>query len=284
MLNILFSELVRLRHRLPPLIAFLLILCFIGQGLITYRTGHWFNYNDIYSSYLAYLLALSGTTAFWVGVIPLIASLIAGDSLAWDRKTGFIRFFLMRTTRRNYILGKVIAVFLLTGIIVLCGLLISFGIACLCFPLQLPPWHMVGNIPTFTNPAAPLSYINLWPSFLHNLFFAHPFRYVLIVIGIVTLSSTFWALISLFFSLWTTNIYIVLAGPWLVYIIDLFIKGILGIGQYAALVLSGPFVSNSVSGSGNLAGSKIPVIWVIAIVMIATATSAVFLKRRDILD
>lgn len=255
--RVLYCEMFRMARRRPPVVAFLLLVGFIIQGLISYRRGgFWFFYQDSYSAYLAFLSAIgSGISAYWVGVLPLVACLVAGDSLAWDRRTGFIRFFLTRSSRRVYIIGKIVSVTILTGVVVLCGLLLSFGIASVWFPLKLPPWHMVDETATFTNPAAPPSYIFPFPTFFHNLLFTHPFIYVLLVSGIVTLSAVAWALVSLFFSLWTTNIYLVLGGPWLLYMGTTFVMCILAfivpydLVQYTPLVLSGGFINSSLTPS-----------------------------------
>ncbi|MEW6772190.1 MAG: hypothetical protein AB1330_12530 [Bacillota bacterium] len=265
--------------------AFFLVIGFMIQGMISYsKGGFWFFYPDTYSAYLAYLSAIgSGLSAYFVGILPLAACLVAGDSMAWDRKTGFIRFVLTRSSRRTYILGKITAVTLLTGIVIFSGLLISFLIASIWFPLALPPWHMVGETATFTNPAAPPAHVFPFPNFLHDLLFSHPFVYILVVGGVVTLSAIVWANLAMLISLWTTKIYLVLAGPWLAYIGGTFIFGVLGLimdsplVSYAPLVLSGAFIGHG----KEMTRVEIPFIW-IGFTTIVTYTA--FMRRKDVLD
>lgn len=212
--------------------------------------------------------------------------MIGGDSLAWDRKTGFIRFMLTRSSRRAYILGKILSVTLLTGIVISSGLLLSFLIARTWLPSALPPWHIVNGTATITHPGAPPTRIFPWPTFLHNLFFSHPFIYVLAVTGIVTLSAMAWANVALLISLWTTRIYLVLAGPWLAYIGGTFLMGVLGLiidlplVDYAPVVLSGAFVGHG----KEMTRGEIPFIWAGFIILTAIVTYTGFMRRKDILD
>ena len=91
------SEVFRSLRRWPTALAFLLVVGFMIQGLIVYSKGGFLTPRC--SAYLAYLLAIEGAAGYWVGILPLAACLIGGDSLAWDRKTGFIRFMLTRSSR-----------------------------------------------------------------------------------------------------------------------------------------------------------------------------------------
>lgn len=91
------SEVFRSLRRWPTALAFLLVVGFMIQGLISYSKGGFLTPHR--STYLAYLLAIGGSSGYWVGILPLAACLIGGDSLAWDRKTGFIRFMLTRSSR-----------------------------------------------------------------------------------------------------------------------------------------------------------------------------------------
>lgn len=288
-MRVLSSEVFRSLRRWPTALAFLLVVGFMVQGMISYsRGGFWFFYPPTYSAYLAYLSAIGdGTAAYWVGILPLAACLIGGDSLAWDRNTGFIRFMLTRSPRRRvYILGKIASVTLLAGMVVSSGLLLSFLIASIRFPLALPPWHMVNGTATFINPAAPPTYIFPWPTFLHNLLFSHPFVYVLVVTGVVTLSAVAWANVAMLISLWSTRIYLVLAGPWLAYMGGTFLMSVLGLiinlplASYAPVVLSGAFIGHG----KEMSRIEIPFIWIGFIILTAVVTYTAFMKRRDILD
>lgn len=281
MFQMLASEARRLRSRWQTILAFLLIVGFMIQGYIDYYTN---SYNSIqHSAYMAYLSALGyGGAAYWVGILPLASCLITGDSLAWDRRSGIVRFWLIRVSRRQYIAQKILATSLFTALLFFVGFLVAFLIAIVWFPVTLPPWHMVNGVATLSY-VVPEGDVYPFPTFFHNLFFAHPLVYALVVTLVVILSAVAWANLSLLLSIWTTNLYLVLGIPWLTYILLTFIlAGPLLMPKYAPLVLSGPFVSES---AGEL-GMGIPFIWLALIAGLAAVSSILFIYRkgRDILD
>lgn len=282
MFSILSTESRRLRHRWQTALAFLLIVGFMVQGYIAYQNNGYLS--NQFSAYIAYLYALgAGGSAFWIGILPLAACLIAGDSLAWDRKTGAVRFLLVRVPRRRYIVQKILATSLFTGLLFFAGLLVSFLIAIVWFPMTLPPWHVVNGVPTLSH-IVPNGEVYPFPTFFHNLFFEHPLVHALLVTLVVILSAVAWANLSLLLSLWTTNIYLVLGIPWLTYIVVMFIMAIplVGLPHISPLALSGPFIAMR---SGPL-GLWIPFIWLVIIVGLAAATYTIFVLRkgRDILE
>lgn len=285
MLSLVRAETHRLFKRWQLLAAFLLIVGFIIQGLLDYRAGRYFS-GEHYSAYIALLVALgSGPSSFWVGVLPLAACLIAGDSLAWDRRSGVIRFVLTRVSRREFIKQKIIAVSILTGLVTLAALFVSLLIAAAWFPLELPPWRVVNGVPTLVPYAGlPEDYINLFPRFLHSLFFTHPFVFLLLVMCTVTLSCITWANVAVLLSLWTTNIYVVLTGPWLLYVLATFIFSLPLVNRpnYSPLVLSGSFVKNG----GGIFGGWVPLVWLVFSMLLGVTTHVLFLKKRgrDVLD
>lgn len=122
-----------LRYRWPSVLVFLLIVGFMIQGYMDYHINS--HNSSRHSAYMAYLSALGfGGAAYWVGILPLAACLIAGDSLAWDRRSGFIRFRLIRVPRRRYIAQKILATSLFTALLFFAGFLVSFLIAIVPLP------------------------------------------------------------------------------------------------------------------------------------------------------
>lgn len=243
------SEWHRIQSRWKQwLFAVTIMVVFIGQGLWSYARVP--SVDTHQNAYMAYLSALgSGSSAYWIGVLPLIAVLIAADSVAWDRRTGSLRFYLARTDRLRYILGKWLAVMAFTALIVALGLAISGSVAAIAFPDTLPPWHWVHGVATLTTAGVPAMYRNPYPVFAHALFFRHPLLYAVLISGLVLLSAGVWASLALVLSLWTTNIYMVLAGPWIVYLGSTILLGLpmVAATPWAPLVMSGPLV-NSFSG------------------------------------
>lgn len=282
--TVLYTEWRRLLRRWQTAVAFILLVVFILQGFYHYAvSGLWTFFPNAQSAYLAYLTALgAGYALVWPGIAPLVASLVIGDSLARDRQSGFINLMLARVSRRTYIMGKILATTLLTGAVVSVGFITSFVIAILNFPLELPPWKTVDGVATFINPAAPDDYVVMFPTFMHNFLFEHPLGYVCLITVIVVLSTVLWANLSLLFSLHTKNIYLVIGGPWLLYILSLFVLGnpLIGMVDYTPLVLSGSFTVSDV-GLGPLA---ICTIWLTLIGLTMLTTYTTFCGRRDILE
>ncbi|MDN5363089.1 MAG: hypothetical protein PWQ91_150 [Eubacteriales bacterium] len=284
MITVVKSEILRVLKRRNLIIAFFLLIGFMLQGYYSYKNMGYVVREE--SAYVAYISTLSSNNAYIIGVLPLITCLIAADSLAWDRKTGYVRFMLTRSQRRDYILGKIAAVSVITAAVVLLGFLFSFVLAAVLYPLRLPSWHWVGNVATFTIPEAPADYVNPVPVFLHNLFFTHPFIYVMIITIIVTLAAVAYANVALLLSLWTSNIYLVLAVPWLLHVGLNFVFGVLAVitnkdfAAFSPIVLTGAFIDH-----GNDPGKiYVPIIWITTILLAATVTYVLFMKRRDILD
>jgi len=201
------------------------------------------------SGYLAFLAAVgTSPTAYWVGILPLIAVIIASDSMAWDRREGLARFYLVRTTRKNYILGKTLAIFSGTALVFTVGLFITFVICMGLFPAHMPAWHFIGNVPTITAESVP-NQVYPYPMWFHKLFFRAPVIYIGFVWLLIILSALTWVSIAILISQWTHNLYIVLAGPWLVFIgLSL---GFIAVGafQFSPVNLSGQLISGF-SGNG----------------------------------
>ncbi|WP_018132138.1 hypothetical protein [Effusibacillus pohliae] len=280
-----FAEGYRLVRRWQVLLAMIALIGFMVQGFFYYHSKPTY-FSGYYSAYMAYISALgTGSGAFWIAVLPLIACLVAGDSVAWDRRTGFIRFMLIRLSRKEYILNKLLSTSLFIVLFFAVGLVISFLIVSIWLPLKLPPWHFVNGIATFSLPGVPEDEVFLFPTFMHNLFFKHPFAYIVVVSGIVILSAVAWTNIAILVSLFTTNIYLVLGVPWLIYIIVSFIMMIplVGLPHYSPLVLSGPFMESG-PGTGPSA-PWIPIFWIILILLLNMAAYMIFLRKGEkILD
>lgn len=261
--------------------ALLVMVAFVLQGLVAYAAGTHFP-NSHPNVYQAYLSALgTGPSAYWIGVLPLLASLIAADSLAWDRQTGTVRFYLSRVARRTYVLGKWLAVISFTAVIVAIGLGMTGLIAGIVFPDRVPPWHLVHGTATLITAGTPASYRNPFPVFAHELFFSHPLMYVSLVAGLVVLSSTIWASLSLILSIVTANIYMVLAGPWVVYMVTTLVMSLPMISAvpWSPLVMSGPLVN---SFPGSVLGAV--AYWIITLVLSGVILALYYRQRREIID
>lgn len=257
------------------------MIAFMVQGLWSYAAQQAVPPSGA-NAFQAYLSALgSGPSAYWIGVLPLVAALIAADSLAWDRQTGIFRFYLPRADRLHYVWGKWLAVVAFTAVVVAGGLAIAAIIAGAAFPFALPPWHRVGGFATLTVAGAPATYRDPFPVFAHALFFAHPVLYLMLVAGLTVLSACVWASVGLVLSLWIANIYIVLAGPWVIYMVTTVIMALPMVlaTSWSPLVMSGPLV-NSFTGSMWQALAY----WSVALAGLGAVLTGYFRRRRDFID
>ncbi len=262
-------------------VAWGIMVAFMVQGLWSYAAQNAYPHSEA-NAYQAYLSALgSGPSAYWIGILPLIAALIAADSQAWDRRTGSLRFYLPRASRLHYIWGKWLAVVAFTAAVVAAGLAVTGIMAAIAFPTTLPPWHRVHGIATFSVAGAPASYHNPFPVFAHALFFAHPLVYAALVAGLVILSACVWASIGLVLSLWSTNIYVVLAGPWVVYMVATVLMALPMVlaTPWSPLVMSGPLVNSFVESAWVALAY-----WGLALGFLGAVLTAHFRHRRDFVD
>ncbi|MFX4303673.1 hypothetical protein ACOJUR_15630 [Alicyclobacillus tolerans] len=280
MKQVFFSELYRLLHSWRRWGISLVVMCaFLYQGIYSYSSE---SITSSTSSFLAYLSALGiGSQAYWVGILPIIATWIAADSFAWDRKTSFVYFYLSRISRINYAIGKWCAIQLFTMCVFLVGLIFCFILSLLKFPIKLPDWRIVKGEYTIYQYHQPLSIINPFPVFFHNFFFQHPFMYLLLFSVIIILSACTWSSIGMLFSLISSNIYFTLAGSWMVYVIVTAVCAIpiVRLINFSPLVMSGPFL-NSFSISPIWA----VIYWLIPIGISLFIFMGTYKMRRDFFD
>lgn len=273
------SEGYRLWHWRRTTLAGIGIIGFMVAGIVSYRQTPLMSWGAS-SAYLAYLSALgSGANTYWDVVLPLMACLVAADSIAWDRRTGLIRLILPRTRRWEYGVGKVVATTFWTTVVVGLGLVVAFGVAVVEYPLTLPHWQFVHGSPVFTPPFGGAQYATPYPMFLHGVLFAHPGLYLSMISGITVLSAIAWANLGLLFSCVTKNPYLVLAAPWLVYLLGTFALEFLGAPMFSPYQLSGLFVANHAQGP-----YWVPILWATFAFVMMGAVVAYFAHGRDLLD
>ncbi len=235
---------------------------------------------NYHSAYLAYLAALGGgANAAWLAVIPLVGSFTAGDRIRWSRHTGFARYERSRQPLARLLIGQLTATVLETMVLVLGALAVTLLLGLLFLP-AMPAWHTTpAGLLTITVPG-PASAYTPYPMFLHALFFHHPLLYLGIVSAIVACATAFWGLCSLALSVWTSNAYVVLGGPWLIYVGLSYLFGApldAVMGGWMPIQLAGAFVSSApVPTAWQLA------IWPIAMVGVAGLTGMSLTIRRRI--
>lgn len=125
-------------------------------------------------------------------VLPILCALPFTASFVDDTKGGFIKSYLVRTTKRGYVTGKMIGCALSGGLILLLGILIAYALSALCF-MPMEATVAVGEI-------AKQTYIGVFNKAI--LFF---------------FSGAFWALVGMTFATLTNSKYMAYASPFIIY-------------------------------------------------------------------
>lgn len=124
--------------------------------------------------------------------LPILCALPFTTAFVDDMKSGFVKQYLGRTSRKQYIKGKLIACGLSGGLVLFVGILIAFGVAYLVFtPMELA-----------------LTAEQVSEPYLAQL---------IIKAFILALSGMFWSLIGFTFSALTMNRYMAYASPFILY-------------------------------------------------------------------
>lgn len=261
LLSIIKTEIQRHLSRRQIIIAFILMIVFLAQGFGTHHLRHQANVSiDSMNSYLAFLDAAGkGPKALLCGIFPLAIALAAGDSLAWDIRSGFELPILMRTTYKKYILGKVLSASIVSFSFVFITELFAFVVALFMFPYA----NKIVYVPGIS------------PDYATELFVNHPFFYVLLIICNTALFSIVVTSVSILLSTVVKNIYIVVAVPWLLFFALQFLFYGLGMNRYAPLDLVGLYMN-----SGNHYGTlEIPSMWIILWVMISFVIYITYINK-----
>ncbi len=275
MAGLLRVEWKRAMTRWQTWIAFAILLGFCFQGLYAYYrsyflwdhgplTNAWaLIHPGYYNAYLAFINIFSGPTDFIVVILPLLVAVAASDSLAWDRKTGFVQYVVNRSTMRRYIVAKIVSASMVGAAMVLGASLIAGIAARVFFPVS--PTH----------PAI----IGITPMLMASLYAGHPLLYCFMAAGIAALSGMAWALLGVLLSTLVKNVYLVIAGPWLLFLLSSF-PALVFAPNYAPLSLIGPYIDTAV-GHGVSPGypAMVPLAW-IAIWMICGLLSYVVFTRH----
>ncbi|MGZ4123746.1 MAG: sulfate permease [Tumebacillaceae bacterium] len=254
MLTIFRMEWKRTFRRWQWLVSFLLMIAFLVAGMETY-------FDPVHpSSFEAILYAIGkGANALFPGIFPLAIALFAGSSLAWDRKTGYRDYILLRTTYKRYIGSKLLAA-------ALAGFTLTVATELLAF------LYAVIRYPTFSFTPDP----DFVPGFLPGLYLTSPTLYVFGAMLIVALAAVFVGLFSVVISTMIKNIYIVIAVPWLLFLLLQFFLYIINGQHYAPLDLIGLYMIRR-----NYGTLEVPMYWVgLSVIMILITYAVYTVKYR----
>ncbi|SMO95644.1 ABC transporter permease subunit [Melghirimyces algeriensis] len=217
------TEFQRLIRRWQSLLGILLFIGFFLVALQAYQLDPSVQLpKEQHNAFFAFYSAQGwGPYTFLPLIFPLIMVLFAGDTLAWDLKTGYSNLVLMRVGRRKYIVGKLISASVLTFLVIVLCEFLMFGYSLTQFPV-FSPKHIVPG---------------LTPEYASDLATSYPFLYVGLIILNTALMGMAFTVLAILLSLMVRNIVAILVIPWVLYIGLSFIVQIMGIGGLAPMRL-----------------------------------------------
>ena len=172
-----------------------------------------------YIDHWYYIYLRSGYTY----LLPLLVALPYADSLVLDRKEGFIKGILARSSYKPYAFAKILANGIAGVLVVSLPLAISYGLLSLT------------NYNPLNNPALNVFYLRPQEGFLGVLFREHQTLFFLAIIAAVTVMGFLWASLGLSASLVINNRYVALGFPFLLAsVLQYFVERALRLPWYLA--------------------------------------------------
>lgn len=159
-------------------------------------------------------------------LLPILATIPFADSFFLDRKNGYIKNVLIRAKKRDYYISKYLATFISGGLAIVIPLLISLVITAMFLP-SYPPQAREGYL---------IGAAQMWG----ELFFIHPFIYILGYLIIDFIFSGFLATIALSISLVVEYRFMVIIAPFLIYLFLYSLLSSLGLNNYEPLYFLQP--------------------------------------------
>ena len=138
-------------------------------------------------------------------ILPIIAVLPYGDSFFTDAKGGFIQNLCIRTDRKCYYKAKYLAAFLSGGTAVVLPLILNFVGCAMLFPSMKPE---------VTSMTSAIREVSSFPELYYN----HPFLYVLLFLAIIFIFSGLLADFGLVSSYIAGYRFLVLLAPLILYL------------------------------------------------------------------
>ncbi|MBB2481715.1 hypothetical protein H5P36_16150 [Bacillus sp. APMAM] len=158
------------------------------------------------SAYISWMFFTGNTYHIYSLIFPLLATLAYSDAYAEDFNSGFIKNILTKVNKNKYLRVRFIVNFLVGGSVSTFPLIVNFLGEMTAFPL-------IENNQYFGMP------IVIEDSFWPQLFYSHPFLYVMLRMLIIFLFGGMLASLGLAFSTIIKNRYIVLIFPFLIVLI-----------------------------------------------------------------
>lgn len=138
-------------------------------------------------------------------ILPILSVLPFSTSLYMDRKTGLIQHFFVRGKRKNYYIAKYIVTFMTGGIVVTVPLIVNLLLSLVSLPDLLP--EAASGLNAIDGSA-------MWA----EIFFTHPYIYILRYIILIFIFSGCIAGMSLTLGFVTDNIFTILCIPFVIHL------------------------------------------------------------------
>lgn len=246
MLGLLKSELYRAFHRRWTYIAFALGLLIAVWGYIGIQTGD-LPYSHIPHEYNAWYVFLQvfgmNFNSIWGLTVPLFAALPFGDTLIYDLNHGFESPLMLRVGMKRYFFSKWLSNIIVVAC-VSCAVLSCSLILALLWRRDVALPAIIGDtvLQPGANPFSGVMMSSYQPHVLSNLFWSHPAAYSLIVILMGVLVSISIGSITMVASLWFKNRYLVLATPFIFYMVLNVALQFLGLFLWVPFLMSAGFL------------------------------------------
>ena len=158
---------------------------------------------------------ISLQSALYNMLLPCLAILPYGDSLFCDKKSGYIKNILIKTSKKKFFLSKMISAFLSGAVACTVPLLLNLVLSAACLPSIIPESSSM-TFPLFER------------SMFSNLFYKYPYRYIFIYLTIIFVFSGLFSCLALGLSYYVEKKYEIYIIPLIVYMLIDFVAGCIG--------------------------------------------------------
>jgi len=219
-------------------------------------------------------------TALWPVLIPVVATLPAGDSLAIDRRRGVDATMITRVGWTRYLWGKLVGTVALTLLAVGVAIFLVEAYFLATFPVALPrllSWNVDLNIPykeRIHGVFGSLYLVKFDPRYL----WSHPVVYVVLVVLMALWASGTLASLSVASAVWIRQPLLTMAVPVIVFFLGDIVSQSLWAGHLIPSVFAGAYLW-SIPSAGSWAA--LALYWaVIALVPTLVITWMVVVRKE----
>ncbi len=186
------------------------------------------------------------STAFFM-LIPVLAVLPYGDSITNDHVSGYVKNVFFRENRKKYYQSKLLCSFLVGGITVCIPLLIDIYLCTMVRP----------SIPLM--PEASNTYIDFGQMF-SKLYYTHSCIYMMMYLCIIFVYSGLFSALGTGLGIFSTNRFIPLIFPFVVYLFEGTVAGALQYPQWA--------IENFLIPAQRVNGITFPIVLIEAVILL----------------